>query len=72
MIKSNYTNHPNDFIQEEMNEHDKKMVDKARMLHYTDWTMVRERDAETVAGFLALRSIASHLYHLEEAANGCL
>ena len=42
MIKSNYTNHPNDFVQEEMNEHDKKMVDKARSLHYLDWSEVKE------------------------------
>jgi hypothetical protein len=72
MIKSNYPSHPNDFVQEEMNEHDKKMVDKAKELHYTDWMEVHEGDAETVVGFMALRSIASHLYHLEEAANGCL
>jgi hypothetical protein len=72
MIKSNYPSHPNDFVQEEMNEHDKNMVDRAKELHYTDWMEVHEGDAETVAGFKALRSIASHLYHLEEAANGCL
>jgi hypothetical protein len=72
MIKSNYPSHPTDFVQEEMNEHDKKMVERANGLSYTDWMFVNEGDAETVAGFKALRSIASHLYHLEEAANGCL
>ena len=72
MIKSNYPGHPADFVQEEMNEHDKKMVERANGLSYTDWMFVNEGDAETVAGFKALRSIASHLYHLEEAANGCL
>ena len=72
MIKSNYPSHPNDFIQEEMNEHDKRMVDKARTLHYTDWMEVHEGSAETVAGFKTLRSIASHLYHIEEASIGNL
>ena len=72
MIKSNYPSHPNDFVQEEMNEHDKRMVERANELHCFDWMEVHEGSAETIAGFKALRSIASHLYHLEEAANGCL
>lgn len=72
MIKSNYPNHPNDFVQEKMNEHDKKMVDKARSLHYLDWSEVKECDAETVEGYQTLHRIASKLYHKEEAANGCL
>ena len=72
MIKSNYPGHPADFVQEEMNEHDLQLIRKARKLHYTDWMMIREQDAETVAGYKGLHNIASRLYHLEEAANGCL
>lgn len=72
MIKSNYPNHLNDFVQEEMNEHDKKMVDKARSLHYTEWTKIHEEDAETIEGYKRLHDIATRLYHKEEARNGTL
>lgn len=72
MIKSNYPNHPNDFVQEEMNEHDKKMFNKARLLHCTEWTKIHEEDAETVEGYKRLHNIATHLYHLEEASIGNL
>lgn len=70
MIKSNYTNHPDDFIQEEINEHDRQLINKARSLHFTDWMFVNEKAAETVEGYKELHRIASKLYHKEEAYAG--
>lgn len=74
MIKPGYRygNHPNDFVQEELNEHDKKMIEHAQSLHYTDWTEIHEEQAETIEGYERLHSICSRLYHKEEASIGNL
>ena len=67
MIKSNYPNHPNDFIQKELNLHDKNLIEKAKQLHCAEWIDVNEKDAETIEGYKELHHIASKLYHKEEA-----
>ena len=70
MIKSNHKNHPNTFIQRELNEHDQRLIKEARKLGCTSWMLVHEDLAETVEGFIELHRIAGHLYHEEEAMNG--
>lgn len=70
MIPSCHSNHPKEFIQQEINEHDRKLIEKANLLHYTDWMGVNEAEAETVDGFWELHHIASKLYHMEEASIG--
>lgn len=66
MIKSNYPNHPNDFIQKELNLHDKNIIEKAKKLRWIDWMNVKEGEAETIEGYMELHRIASKLYHKEE------
>lgn len=63
-------NHPNDFIQEEINDHDRELVKKANELGWRDWMLVHEELAQTVEGFNLLHRRASYLYHKEEAMNG--
>lgn len=70
MIPSCHSNHPDGFLQEAINEHDQKLINKARSLHYIDWMDVHEEQAQTVEGFWRLHNIASRLYHQEEASIG--
>jgi len=55
-----------------MNEHDKKLVEWAKSLPYTDWFEIDENKAETPEGKEELHRIASHKYHIEEYYAGIL
>ena len=46
-----------------MNEHDKRLVEKARGL---DWTLIDENEAETADGRYELHSIILSKYHKDE------
>ena len=67
-----HQNHPQDFVQYEMNEHDRQLVEAARKLDYTDWMMADESKAETIEGYEELHHISVRLYHMEEASCGML
>lgn len=72
MIKSNgrYCNHPGDFVQEKLNDHDRELIQKAYKLDYTNWMLVKPENAETIEGYEILNRHESHLYHVEEASIG--
>jgi len=55
-----------------MTEKDKKLIEEAEKLSYSDWFLVREDEADTEEAREILHSIASRLYHTEEYYCGCL
>ena len=65
-------NHPNPFLQYELNDHDREMIEKAKKLPSMDWYEVNKQGAETVEGYDELHWIECHLYHLDEASCGLL
>jgi hypothetical protein len=46
-----------------MNEHDKRLVEKAQKL---DWTLIDENEAETAEGRYELHNIIMRKYHHDE------
>lgn len=57
-----------------MTQKDLQLIEEAKKLSYIDWYAVSkmEDEAETQQAKEILHSITMRLYHLEEAACGCL
>ena len=55
-------------------EKDKKLIAKARRLHYTDWMEAEKmiQQAESDYARQELHDISTRLYHIEEYAGGNL
>ena len=58
------------FVQKEMNEHDRKLVARAKELSYVDWNYINENEAETEIGYQVLRGMAISGKRREEAIHG--
>lgn len=56
-------------IRSAMNEHDRKLLDEARLL---PWWEIKEELAETKEGYEALHKLAVKKYHYDEYSQGIL
>lgn len=55
-----------------LTEKDKKLIEEAYKVPYTEWYLIDENAAETPEGKARLHSIASSKYHTEEYHAGLL
>ena len=49
-----------------MTTKDKELIERANNLHYTEWNMINEDEAETPEAKEILHRIMMNLYHREE------